>query len=301
MRIVIIGSKGFIGQHLYGYLIHSGDDVMGADVVTDYANTHNYFLVDATNSDFSLLFQKKEFDICINCSGAASVPDSISNPLRDYTLNTDNVFKILEAIRKYQPDCALINISSAAVYGNPKVLPIKESVQPNPLSPYGFHKHLAEELCREFWELFHIRTCSLRVFSVYGPGLQKQLFWDLYKKASLGHPFSLYGTGDESRDFIHISDLVKAIRLIAVHSNFKAEIINIANGEGIYIKEAVVLFLSFFERVFQYSFSGNAREGDPANWKADITKLKSYGYSPSINIRDGLHSYFNWVAKLEHQ
>jgi UDP-glucose 4-epimerase len=295
MRIVIIGSKGFIGQHLNGYFLENGYEVWGADVITDYANNEKYFLIDASNSDYTIVFKDFKYDLCINCSGAASVPESLINPLIDYSLNTVNVFKILEAIRKFQPACKFMNLSSAAVYGNPESLPIKEDFEPNPLSPYGFHKLLAEKVCKEFWTLFGIRTCSLRMFSVYGPGLKKQLFWDLYMKAKTRTPFNLYGSGNESRDFINIIDLEKAIELVFEFSNFEADIINIANGKEIRIKDAVSVFFSFFDFDINYSFSGDSRQGDPVCWLADISKLVSFGYQPSIDMNTGLQKYFEWV------
>ena len=298
-KVIIIGSKGFIGQHLVNYFSESGYEVWGADVIVDYVDTGKYFLIDASNSDFNSLFQKEQFDLCINCSGAASVPDSLNNPLRDYYLNTVNVYKILSSINSYQPDCKFMNLGSAAVYGNPRSLPISEKESPSPLSPYGFHKLQAEQVCDEFYRFFGIKTNSLRIFSVYGEGLKKQLFWDLYKKAKTGKSFELFGTGNESRDFINVHDLVRAIMLIAENAEFNAEVINVANGEEILIKDAVSVFFSFFKGEVSYAFSGNVRKGDPVNWRADISKLKSFGYMKSVDLTSGLRNYFEWVRKID--
>jgi len=297
MKILIIGSKGFIGQNLYTYLINKNNIVYGADVIIDYINSEKYFLIDASNSDFGFIFEKSEFDVCINCSGAASVPDSLNNPLRDYYLNTVNVFKILNAIKKYQPRCKFINLSSAAVYGNPLQLPIKEVDNLDFVSPYGIHKYQAEQICKEFHDFFGIKTCSLRIFSAYGDGLKKQLFWDLYQKAKSGIPFSLYGTGNESRDFIFISDIVRAIELVVESSSFEADVINIANGKEIFIRDATSVFFSFFENKVLYTFSGEEREGDPINWVADISKLNALGYQQKFELELGLKLYFQWITQ----
>ena len=181
MNILVIGSKGFIGSHMLQYFKEKEHMVFGCDVVVDYTQ-ENYFLIDAVNANFKEIFDSNTFDVCINCSGAASVPDSIIHPMRDFELNVNNVFKLLDAIRKQQPSCKFINLSSAAVYGNPAVLPVKEDAALLPVSPYGLHKQMAESVLREFYTQFNISTLSLRIFSVYGPGLQKQLFWDLYRK-----------------------------------------------------------------------------------------------------------------------
>lgn len=298
MKVIIIGSKGFIGQHLSIYFREKGHEVLGADVIVDYVNTERYFLIDASNSDFTSVFQHSEYDVCINCSGAASVPDSLINPLRDFYLNTVNVFKLLEAIKNLQPECKFINLSSAAVYGNPIQLPVKETDGLKPLSPYGIHKLQAEQICREFYEFYQLKTCSLRIFSAYGAGLHKQLFWDLFKKAKSGVPFRLYGTGNESRDFIYISDLVRAVELVSQHASFKADVINVANGIEISIKDVVSYYFSLFKSDIRYSFLGEIREGDPANWVADISILKSYNYKSSIDIKTGLEKYYNWITSL---
>jgi UDP-glucose 4-epimerase len=294
MKIIIVGSKGFIGQNIYNHFIKKGNDIWCSDILTEKNNVR-YFRISSDNPDFNKIFKYLKYDLCINCSGVASVPDSLINPINDYYLNTLNVLKIIEAIKSYQPDCRFINLSSAAVYGDPYFLPVKEEIDPKPLSPYGFHKLHAEQICKEYWTLYGIRTCSLRIFSVYGPGLQKQLFWDIFQKAKLGVPFTLSGNGNESRDFIYITDLVRAIELVAASSDFESDIVNIANGEEIFIKEAVSIFFSFFNKNIRYSFSGDSRIGYPVNWVADIGKLCSFGYRPSIDMRNGLRNYYEWL------
>ena len=99
--------------------------------------------------------------------------------------------KILVAIRDRNSSCKFINFSSAAVYGNPKFLPITENSVCKPLFPYGFHKLQSELLLTEYYNFFGLKTCSLRVFSAYGPLLKKQLFWDLYQKAIQNDTISL--------------------------------------------------------------------------------------------------------------
>jgi len=297
MKILIIGSKGFIGQHLFDYLLKMKYDVFGCDVVTDYG-ADNYFLIDAVNSDYNEIFSSEFFDICVNCSGAAEVFASIKHPLRDFTLNTMNVFKLLDAIRMHQPQCKFINLSSAAVYGNPQYLPIDEKHPLNPISPYGFHKLAAENVCKEFIELFGLKICSLRIFSAYGPGLKKQLFWDLHTKTKNTNQIELFGTGEESRDFIYLDDLLHVIELVIQKYDFKEPIINVANGEEIYIKDAVKQFYDNQSTNINYRFSGNTKQGDPVNWKADISKLKSLGYIQSVDFNFGIKKYNQWLKEL---
>lgn len=298
MNILVIGSKGFIGSHTKSYYDQSEHMVWGCDVIVDYIE-ERYYLIDSTNADFHSVFENQNFDLCINCSGAASVPDSLNHALRDFNLNSLHVFKILEAIRLYQSKCKFINLSSAAVYGNPTVLPISEMHPIKPLSPYGYHKWSAEKIMEEFYLFWGVPTCSLRIFSAYGDGLKKQLFWDLYKKAKSGNAFTLFGTGRESRDFIFIADLIQAIEIAANNSHFKADIINVANGKEIFIKNAATTFFSFFNSKIDYSFSSEERKGDPNNWCADISRLKSLGFKPSFDLESGLQKYYKWITTID--
>jgi UDP-glucose 4-epimerase len=299
MRILVIGSKGFIGTHLVNYYQRQDRvEVWGCDVVTDYP-AKNYFLIDASNSDFNEVFQTQSFDACINCSGSASVPASMQNPSRDYHLNVLNVFNILEAIRRYSPNCKFLNLSSAAVYGNPQNLPVREEAVSNPLSPYGWHKLYSELLCKEFNQNFGIQTCSLRIFSAFGVGLQKQLFWDWHQKALSSNKLLVYGTGEESRDFIYIYDLVNAIACVLANGNFEAGIYNIGNGIEVFIKDVIRAFQEHHHTSFEYEFSNKTRAGDPINWVADVEKLKSLGYKQTISFEDGVKDYCKWLREKE--
>jgi dTDP-glucose 4,6-dehydratase/UDP-glucose 4-epimerase len=237
------------------------------------------------------------FDLCINCSGAASVPNSLINPLIDFELNTLNVFKILDSIRVNSPSCRFINLSSAAVYGNPDVLPVSENSLSKPISPYGIHKLMSEEICREFWVNYGLKTCSLRIFSAFGPGLKKQFFWDLYQKFLHDEEILLHGNGDETRDFIFVEDLVEAVNIAAENTRFEADVINIANGFETKIKDVANLFKEKINSDKEIIFNGMIRPGDPANWRADISIIAGLGYTPKISIEYGIEKYLKWVSK----
>jgi len=133
----------------------------------------DYFEVERKEPDYHTVFEKFSPDFFLNASGAASVPFSFDDPLIDYQLNVINVMKMLEAIRIESPETAFINISSAAVYGTPSQLPVSEDADVDPISPYGWHKRHSELLCSEYANLYGLKTCSMRVFSAYGPGLRK--------------------------------------------------------------------------------------------------------------------------------
>lgn len=295
MKVLIIGSKGFIGSHLLQFFNNSTQsDVWSADVVVDYEDK-KYFLIDASNSDFEDIFNRQDFDICINCSGAASVSESLKNPQRDFYLNSLNVFNILNSIRKHQPDCKFLNLSSAAVYGNPSQLPISESAACIPLSPYGYHKRNAELICEEFSRFYGLKSCNLRIFSAYGNGLKKQLFWDLAQKSKENNILNLFGTGQESRDFIHIDDIIQSIDLVINKGDFDAGIYNIANGKEVTIEFAANILIEAMGWNGSLSFNQLNRAGDPLNWCANIDKLKELGYKKTVDIVGGLRMYAEWL------
>ncbi|MBM6759078.1 NAD-dependent epimerase/dehydratase family protein [Bacteroides mediterraneensis] len=295
MKILVIGSKGFIGSHCVDFFSHK-NEVWGCDVLIDY-NTPNYLFIESVDSDFQDIFLNHKFDVCINCSGAASVPFSIENPYHDFQLNTLNVYKILESIRKFCPECRYISMSSAAVYGNPTQLPIKESSTLAPVSPYGIHKVMAEQICKEFSDFWNIKTCCIRIFSAYGPRLRKQLLWDISQKAIKQDKVLLYGTGNETRDFIYVSDVVSIINLAITHSDFNGEVINAANGKQETIANIANLMLKALSIDKSIIFNQEVRPGDPLNWEADITKIQNWGYTQQFNIETGINNYVSWLKE----
>lgn len=295
MKILIIGSKGFIGSHLVRYF-DKQHEVWQCDVVTDYT-TPRYMQIDASNSDINAVFESQCYDVCVNCSGAASVPDSLRHPYRDFLLNTANVYAILNAIHTHCSACKFINLSSAAVYGNPKVLPVTESAPIAPMSPYGRHKAMAEVICKEFADEFGVPTCSLRIFSAFGNGLRKQIFWDMNSKMTDTVEAMFFGTGDETRDFIHIRDIAQVVDLVMMNAAFKGEVINVANGEAVTIRDAVNLFVRLKGYKGQIVFNGTVREGDPRFWEADIHILKEWGYKQTVTLEQGLKDYIRWAEE----
>lgn len=295
-KLLVIGSKGFIGRNCVEHF-KKKYDVWECDVILDYTDNSNYIAIDSVDSDFLEVFHREHFDICINCSGAASVPFSIEKPFNDFRLNTLNVYKLLEAIRTLQPECKFITMSSAAVYGNPKSLPIKESLPVAPVSPYGYHKVMAEKICDEYSRFWNINTCCLRIFSAYGAGLRKQIMWDLYNKFKTNDIVELWGTGNETRDFIHVKDIVTAIEIVINHSNFKGDIINVANGKQIKISTIAETFKESLNSDKEICFNNVTRPGDPLNWEANIDVLKSFGYQKTIELKEGIKDYITWAEK----
>ncbi|HET6992174.1 MAG TPA: NAD-dependent epimerase/dehydratase family protein [Bacteroidia bacterium] len=285
MNILVAGSKGFIGRNCERYF-SAKHNVWGCDVLPA-GESGNYFQI-KNNSDFNTILSRNKFDLFINASGSAGVGFSIQNPEKDYELNVANVKVMLEAIRLNQPLCKFVTMSSAAVYGNPVSLPVAEKALCIPLSVYGKNKQEAEKIVTDYHEKSGITTYSLRIFSAYGPGLHKQLFWDIFQKTIKSKHITLFGTGNESRDFIFIDDLMHAIETIVIGDRFSGEAINVSSGVETTIREAAEMFLNYLGNDLTLGFSGEQKPGDPLNWRADISKLKSLGFQSVVDMKQGL-------------
>jgi UDP-glucose 4-epimerase len=299
MQVLIIGSEGFIGGHCVDHFQSAGHKVWGVDLYEQPSKRYAYTKITRLSPEFDEMFATVSFDAVINAAGSGNVPYSMLHPVSDFEANCLDTVRTLDAIRKYQPHCKYIHLSSAAVYGNPEKLPIHEDDRKRPLSAYGWHKLISEQLCNEYTSVYHLHTAIIRPFSVYGEGLKKQLFWDIYQKLN-NKPVSieLHGTGKESRDFIHITDLVQGIECIIQKGRMEGEVYNLASGKETTIENAVAVFLGAWEKVPLYNFNGIVREGDPLNWCANTTELQKLGFKPAMDLKKGLTGLSEWMKAL---
>lgn len=300
-RILITGSYGFIGSGLCEKFENLGFQVWKTDCIG--AEDAQYLKIDMCCEKDKL----KDFlsdikpDIIIHCAGSADVAKSIQNPETDFERNVKSCHNLLFALNELKMvDARVIVLSSAAVYGQPKSLPINERCKRRPLSPYALHKTMVEDICMYFSNTYHFDLKILRIFSAYGPGLKKQIFWDMYNKYQRKNELHMLGSGLESRDYIYIDDLLQAIYLISINAPKTEIVYNVGNGQEILIKEAAEWFINAVggnkEKIF---FDQARREGDPLNWKADISKLQKLGYKQTVSIKDGIKNYVRWCQEKE--
>ncbi len=170
------------------------------------------------------------------------------------------------------------------MYGNPESLPVTEGHVTNPILPYGFHKFQCDQLCKEFSQVYGLKTAIIRIFSAYGPGLHRQVIWDVCYKAMTQESVLLKGTGDESRDFIHAADIARALMSVAISSPMNGDIYNLGSGLEVSIQNMANLILANLKNQCSLEFDGIIPEGNPLNWVADISKMKKLGYSPSVQL-----------------
>ncbi len=299
MKILILGSEGFIGSHCVAHFSKRNHHIFGVDLFEQPSKEYTYRKVSRLSFEIENIISENDFDLIINASGSGNVGLSMNHPLIDFESNCLDLIKVLDAIRKFKPQVKLIHLSSAAVYGNPKKLPIKETDELKPLSAYGWHKLISENLCTEYVQLYGLNISILRPFSVYGKGLKKQIFWDVYNKLIINNiSLELMGTGNESRDFIHVNDLVNAIEIVAQNSPMIGDIYNVASGIETAIEKAINIFINSLDFKTVIRFNTQVRKGDPLNWCADISKLKSIGFGSPILIEEGLGDLSSWFKNL---
>jgi UDP-glucose 4-epimerase len=299
MTALIIGSEGFIGKQLVSKFLSAGYQTYGADLLEVSTQEYQYRKVSRLSPELDELFASTQFDVCINASGSANVSYSLSHPLLDFESNCLDTIRILDAIRRLQRSCKYVHISSAAVYGNPVTLPVAESAVVSPLSPYGWHKAISEQICLEYSRNFQVPLVVVRPFSVYGPGLRKQLFWELNQKvlkAGDGGTIELWGTGQESRDFIYISDFAESIKRIVQASDFGGQVYNLATGKEVTVNKVAALFVQALGRRVEIRFNNQSRAGDPKNWRADVAKVKALGFNAVVDIEEGIRKTAAWLS-----
>jgi dTDP-glucose 4,6-dehydratase/UDP-glucose 4-epimerase len=278
------------------YFIDKNEIVFGADIKA--IQKENYFQVNPYEPDYDEIFSQQQFSLCINASGSANVKFSFAQPKIDFDSNTMTVFRILNAIRTHQPTCKFINLSSAAVYGNSSTKPLNEDLPCNPVSPYGYHKWYAELICKEYANLFNLKTCSARLFSVYGEGQEKLLFWDMWNKyTSNPSSIELFGSGNEARDFLYVKDVAKALYTVAHKHLFDGSAINVASGISTTIQDIAKLFFGKLNTETHFNFTQTAKQGDPDILAADLTKLSLLGFTPSHQLSEGLEKYIQWLQE----
>lgn len=299
MKLLVIGSKGFIGKHCVEYFRRIGFKVCGVDIKE--CTEEEYIQITNFELEITKLIKSEKFDLIVNSSGKADINLSFIETLDDFHSNCMQTMQILNAIRQNSIKTKYIHISSAAVYGNPVTLPINEESEIKPVSPYGYHKSISEIICREYSELFGLNIAIIRPFSVYGIGLRKQILWDIfnnYLKNSNTKEIILYGTGNESRDYLYIDDLLEALYLIILNNISNFSIYNLASGIETKISELSIKFISYIDSECKIKFGGQIKEGNPINWKADISKISNLGFFPKISLEVGLKKVANWMINL---
>lgn len=301
-RALVVGAAGFLGTAISRYFAESGLSTIGLDIVSpeERENYHEFYRCSNLDSELGSILKEHRPTYLINLAGNANVGKSIEEPRYDF-LHSVNLFSsILEQIRTQSPETRVLFASSAAIYGQPKLLPITEDMPQQPISPYGYHKAMCEQLATQYQKIYGLRVASSRIFSAYGAGLRRQIFWDLCQKCATERAIQLSGDGTESRDFIHAVDIAQATLCILRRGAFAGESYNVARGIEVSISEIAHRVLTAFGKSPEHIvFSGASRAGDPKNWRADIGQISALGFTSHVGIEDGVAEYVRWFRTLQ--
>jgi UDP-glucose 4-epimerase len=297
-RLVVTGAGGFLGSHISRYFSMLGHKVFEFRRPNSLdESSDGIYHMSLPDESFIDIIRNLHPTVLIHCAGSSSIADSIYDPYNDFQETVGLTAFVLDTIRQTAQECKIITLSSAAVYGNPLILPVPESSICSPISPYGVHKLMSEKMIVEYSRLYGIPYTILRVFSAYGAGLRKQVMYDMCKKLtdSTTDHVEVIGTGLESRDFIHVKDICRAIEW-TMKPNITGTF-NLGSGQQTTVYELVELIKNYFNSTKAVKFTGKTRSGDPLNWEADITEITKLGFTTSLPLQSGLREYCNWYEK----
>jgi UDP-glucose 4-epimerase len=304
MKILITGAYGFLGRYTAKAFKDAGHHITGIGHgkwhEDEYLRWGIDTWVESTITFESLINTNLIFDIIIHCGGSGAVGFSHANPYEDFQKSVQSTLSLLEYIRLRCPECKFIYPSSVAVQGSQPDVAINEEMVAKPVSPYGYHKKIAEELCESYHQNYGLNVGIIRFFSIYGNGLQKQLLFDACKKIdhAQGKEITFFGTGEETRDWIHVTDASKLIYKFS--QKFQGmDIINGGSGQRVEIREVLNLLVKEFGVDITVNFNGAAREGDPRFFWSDMAKAKKYDYATAMNLEEGIRSFVKSYKELK--
>jgi len=310
MKYVVTGAAGFIGTHLVDSLLAEDHEVIAVDNFDDYYSGKMRFLEPhMKDKNFQLLtasvleqdLMTKTFhgaDAVVHLAAQAGVRASIENPMKAHTVNGTGTLSMLLAAKDAGVK-RVVNSSSSSVYGDAKSLPAKEDTQLNPISPYAASKLVAEHYTKQFHDIYGLDTISLRYFTVYGPRQRPDMAIRIFTEHALrGKKPPIFGTGEYSRDFTFISDIIRAIRLSIDCPNPKGRPVNIGSGNPVTVNHIAFRILELCGRKDLGLEYLPPKAGDVAHTWGDISLAKELlGWNPSINIEEGLGLFVKWYKE----
>jgi UDP-glucose 4-epimerase len=309
MKALVTGVAGFIGSTLAERLLRDNADVVGVDSFTDYyprpfkernlsklAGRPGFRLVEARIQDADLAALLKDRTHVFHLAAQAGVRKSWGRDFAVYTSdNIEATQRLLEACVQ-QPLERIVYASSSSVYGDAVGVPMREDALPQPVSPYGVTKLAAEQLCYLYHANHGVPTVSLRYFTVYGPRQRPDMgFHRFLRSVLLDEPVTLYGDGEQTRDFTYVDDIVDANVSAAVRG-VPGRVYNIGGGSRVSINKVLELVGRLCGRRPRVVSSGT-QKGDMRHTYADISLARAdLGFEPRVGLEQGLEAERAWLA-----
>ena len=290
----VTGAGGFIGHRLVRLLMARGTVVGGFARHSDLpAETFDDGPITARQLD-KLAARTGVPQAIYHLAGGSSVGASFADPAQDFRRTVTTTASLLEWARHAAPDARLVMASSAAVYGASHAGPIAKEAPANPWSPYGFHKLAAELQCRSYAHNYGLKVSIARLFSVYGPGLRKQLLWDLCGMLERDGRARLGGSGSEVRDWVHVDDVAELLTEAAAKASTAVPILHGGTGVGTDVRTiAESIARAFGLSAGAISFSGEVRAGDPFS----LVAVPDADARWRTGLEDGLAGYVDWFKR----
>jgi len=298
MKALVTGGAGFIGSHIVDRLLQDGHEVIVLDNFStghreNLAENEILDIVEGDISDFNTVNEcMRGVDWVFHKAAVASVPKTVNDPVGSSAVNYQGSLHVLEAARQNNAR-RVIFASSAALYGDEPTLPKVETMLPVTLSPYAVDKLASEYACGMYTRLYGLETVSLRYFNVYGPRQDPSspysgvisIFAD---KLNQGTAPTVYGDGEQTRDFVYVSDVVEANMLAIRQDKPVGQVINIATGNKITLNELLNTFCAIKQVEFSAEYQ-EPRQGDIKESYANVSKAEAIlDWNSTVDLKQGL-------------
>jgi UDP-glucose 4-epimerase len=308
MKALVTGAAGFIGSTLAERLVRAGEEVIGIDCFTDYypreakernlawlRTAPNFRFVEARIQDADLGALLADRSHVFHLAAQAGVRKSWGRDFDVYTTNNIEATQVLLEACVGRSIEKLVYASSSSVYGDLVEMPMREDALPQPVSPYGVSKLAAEQLCYLYFVNFGVPTVSLRYFTVYGPRQRPDMGFHRFIRATLeGKPISLYGDGEQTRDFTYVDDAVSATIAAAV-KGVPGRVYNIGGGSRVSINHVLEIVGRVTGRE-PIVARDNAQKGDMRHTYADTEQARAdLDFRPSFDLERGLAAEYAWL------
>src|ERR1700722_472262 len=307
MRYLVTGGAGFIGSNTIDELVRRGRDVVALDDLSSgeaanlaHVSSKIKLIQDSITNLDALREASRGVDCVIHLAAQTSVPRSVKDPIETNQINVNGTLNVLVAARDAKVR-RVVFASSCAVYGKTEVLPIRESAPLAPISPYGLSKQVGEAYGRVFQELYGLEFVALRYFNVFGPrqdpGSPYSGVLSIFNAALLGgtQP-TVYGDGEQSRDFVYVENVVQANLLAAEAKGATGLAVNVGTGNRSTLNQTLAALGKITGRPAKAKYAA-AREGDIRDSQADISLAqRALGYRPSFGFDEGLKKTWEWFT-----
>jgi nucleoside-diphosphate-sugar epimerase len=312
MRYLVTGGAGFIGSNTVDELVRRGHTVV---VLDDLSSSKEENLAESRNkisfikgsiTDLEVVRKAvHEAECVLHLAARTSVPRSVKDPIDTNRINVDGTLNVFVAARDAKVK-RLVFAASSATYGETPTLPKVETMQPEPISPYGVTKYIGELYAQMFGHVYGLENVSLRYFNIFGP------------KQDPGSPYSgvlarfctafleetqpvIFGDGEQTRDFTYVENAVQANLLACEAPNVSGKVFNVGTGNKFSLNQTIGLLRRISGKPLEAKYDA-PREGDIRDSQADISQAREFlGYEPQVDFEEGLRRTFEWYRSAQAQ